>query len=141
MVIGMAISVGALVLLSLVMATGTGGLLAVMAGLGLFGVGLGFFIGPNNNSAVSAAPRALSSEAAALLSLMRVFGTSIGVAAASTLLSWRIEAPTGLVGHSLGVSPTAVLDAVMDGFLMVGAFAIVAAFAATAGCRTSGPVS
>jgi hypothetical protein len=45
---------------------------------------------------------------------MRVFGTSLGVASASTVLSWRIAAKTGISDRTLAVAEQALLGAVRD---------------------------
>jgi EmrB/QacA subfamily drug resistance transporter len=132
-----AIVIAALAVLSFVMTSGAGGLWGVLAGLALFGSGLGLFIAPNNTSTMSAASPALSSQAAALLSLMRVVGTSVGVAAAGSLLSWRLETHGGAGGGSLGVSPTVLNHAAVDGLAMVGVFAILAALAVSIGRRSA----
>lgn len=62
--------------------------------LALFGAGLGLYIAPATNAAVAAAPPALAGEAGALLNLMRVLGTSLGVASATATLSWASGAVT-----------------------------------------------
>lgn len=134
---GIAILVVALALLSLAMTTAASGLAGVLAGLALFGSGLGLFIAPNNASTMSAAPSALSSQAAALLNLMRVVGTSVGVAASGALLSWRLETHGGGEGGSLGVAPSLLNAAVVDGLAMVGVFAIVGALAVSLGRRAA----
>ena len=143
MLFGTAIALCALAVLTFVMklaaAGAVSGLLGVMAGLALFGAGLGLLIAPNNNAAVSAAPASLSSQAAAMLSLTRVFGTSVGVAAGAAMLSWRLEAVTGVAGSTIGVSAGDVLRASEGGFAMVGVFAVVAAFAATVGLKAPVP--
>jgi hypothetical protein len=86
---------------------------------------------------MSAAPSALSSQAAALLNLMRVVGTSLGVAASGALLSWRLETHGAGGGGSLGVAPQLLNAAVVDGLAMVGAFAIVGALAVSLGRRAA----
>ena len=58
---------------------------------------------------MSAAPRERSGEAGGLLNLMRVFGTSVGVAGASAVLSWRLA--TLLVAFAVIVGATSVLRA------------------------------
>jgi integrase len=60
-----------------------------------FGAGLGVFIAPNNHATINAAPQSLSGEAGAMLNLMRVLGTSLGVASASSMLSWRMQVASG----------------------------------------------
>src|SRR5262245_18276790 len=83
-------------------------------------------IARNNSATMSAAPGNRSGEAGALLNLMRVFGTSIGVAGASAVLSWRLEALTGVGNRTLTAPEEALLGAVNDGLLLLPAFAFLA---------------
>ncbi|MBL9059736.1 MAG: hypothetical protein JNK88_06910 [Mangrovicoccus sp.] len=53
----------------------------------LIGVGLGLFIAPNSAASIAAAPADLSGAAGSLLNLMRVLGTSLGVAVGATTLA------------------------------------------------------
>jgi EmrB/QacA subfamily drug resistance transporter len=132
---GIGLVVIAVALLAIATVAGLGGLAAVFIGLCLFGAGLGLFIAPNNNATINAAPAALSSEAAALINLMRVVGTGVGVATAGALLSWRIET-RGAAG-SLGVAPDLVQQGVAEGLALVGVFALVAALAVSFGHRAA----
>ena len=59
-----------------------------MAALAAFGVGLGFYIAPNNSATIGAAPQDKSGVAGGLLNLLRVFGAGFGVAAASAALAY-----------------------------------------------------
>ena len=87
---GMAICVAALIMLGLAEADPNASRLIGTAAFALFGVGLGVFIAPNNHETIKAAPASLSGEAGSMLNLMRVLGTSLGVASASSTLSWRL---------------------------------------------------
>jgi EmrB/QacA subfamily drug resistance transporter len=90
--------------------------------LALFGAGLGVFIAPNNAATLGAAPPDLAGSAGAMLNLMRVLGTSLGVASSSAMLSWRLHAAAfGLAADR------ALLGAVEDSLAMVAAFAVAAA--------------
>jgi MFS family permease len=123
---GMAVCVAALMLLSMAL-TGMGARVhSVMISLAVFGAGLGMFIAPNNSATMSAVPRERSGEAGGLLNLMRVFGTSVGVAGASAVLSWRLAALTGVGDRTLAAREEAVLGAVSDGLLLLVAFAVIA---------------
>ncbi|HTU54405.1 MAG TPA: DHA2 family efflux MFS transporter permease subunit [Acetobacteraceae bacterium] len=128
-VAGMAICIAALILLWLVATELRSSHPVFMAALALFGAGLGLFVAPNNSATISAAPAALSGEAGALLNLMRVLGTSLGVVAASSMLSWRIQAATGAPTSAAPVSGHALLGAVESGFTMLALFALIAAAA------------
>ena len=122
----MAVCIVALVLLSLSLSGVIGQSLAVMAALALFGIGLGLFIAPNNTATMAAAPDNRSGEAGGMLNLMRALGGSLGVATASSALSWRLEALTGIGNRTLAVSTDTLLAAVNDVLLLLGVFALIA---------------
>jgi EmrB/QacA subfamily drug resistance transporter len=125
-VTGMVICVAALILLSMVVTRTSANLAGVMVALAVFGVGLGVFIAPNNSSTMGAAPTDRAGEAGGLLNLMRISGTSVGVAAASSVLAWRLEVLTGMGDRTLAASEQALLGAVNDGLVMLVAFAVIA---------------
>ena len=125
---GMAICIAALILLSAVLTGAASSFVAVMIALALFGAGLGLFIAPNNSLTMSAAPGAHSGEAGGLLNLMRVLGTSVGIACASAVLSWRLAALTGVGDSTRNVSEQALLGGVTDALLLLAVFAGVAGF-------------
>jgi MFS family permease len=111
--------------------TGTpASLLYVMAMLAIYGTGLGLFIAPNNTATMNAAPPARSGQAGGLLNLMRALGTGSGVAAASTVLGWRLEMSTGLMDHTANAPEAALLAAIGDVLLMLSAFAVLAGLTA-----------
>jgi EmrB/QacA subfamily drug resistance transporter len=116
-VAGMAIGIAGIALLSFAMDTASR--LPEMAGMVLFGAGLGVFIAPNTHATIGAAPPTLSGEAGSLLNLMRVMGTSLGVASASSVLSWRTQGQV--------FDGQIVLDAVETGLAMLAMFAAIAA--------------
>ena len=137
---GMSVCVAALILLSMAL-TGTGSSVhGVMIALAVFGAGLGMFIAPNNGATLSAAPSDRASEAGGLLNLMRVFGTSVGVACASAVLSWRLAALTGIGHTTLGAPREALLAAVNDGLWLLIAFAAIAGAVSVLRGRPHGPV-
>jgi MFS family permease len=123
--VGMTLCCGALGLLSQSL-NGAGNGVARMGALALFGIGLGLFIAPNNSATIAAAPEERSGEAGGMLNLMRVLGCTLGIASASTALSWRLAALTGAGEHTLGVPTQTVLGAVNDVLWLLGAFALVA---------------
>ena len=133
---GMAFCIAGIVLLPLGLAGGTGHSPALMVALALFGIGLGVFIAPNNSATMASAPDHLSGEAGGLLNLARVLGGTIGVAVASTALSWRLQALTGSGRRTVGVPPQILFAAVNDVLWVLGAFAVVAAGAALLRGRT-----
>jgi EmrB/QacA subfamily drug resistance transporter len=124
-VAGMAFCIGAIVVLSVVaMEPDTSRMVGFVA-LAAFGAGLGVFIAPNNTATIGAAPADLSGSAGAMLNLMRVLGTSLGVASSSAMLSWRF----GAISHGDGrpIADGALLGAVESSLVMVAAFAAIAA--------------
>ncbi|MFG1344593.1 MFS transporter [Xanthobacter autotrophicus DSM 431] len=88
----------------------------------LFGVGLGVFIAPNNHETLKAAPSVLAGQAGSLLNLMRVLGTSLGVASATTTLSWSLAA-AGIADRATPVTGEALLDAVVTGLVLLAVMA------------------
>ncbi len=92
----------------------------------LFGAGLGVFIAPNNHATINAAPKNLAGQAGAMLNLMRVLGTSIGVASASSTLSWGIQLVTGSYGDWKSFPGSTTLYAVDIGLVMLACMAAVA---------------
>ncbi|HUC17312.1 MAG TPA: DHA2 family efflux MFS transporter permease subunit [Acetobacteraceae bacterium] len=128
-VAGMAISILSLLLLSLVADDPHVSRLIGGVALALFGAGLGVFIAPNTSATVSAAPPDLSGEAGALVNLMRVLGTSLGVVSASSMLSWQIQARTGAQSSAVIFEGRHLLKAVESGFAMLMVFALIAGLA------------
>jgi MFS family permease len=125
-VAGMLICVAALALLFGVLDGQPGGLPLVMLALAIFGFGQGLFISPNNSAIMAAAPVQLTGEAGGLLNVMRCIGTSVGIAAGSSLLAWRLQALTGQ-GSTTHAPADALLSASHDVILLLGAFAAVTA--------------
>jgi MFS family permease len=126
---GMAICIAALMMLRSVLAENAPDFMMVMFSLMVFGIGLGIFIAPNNSSTMAAAPSDHSGQAGGLLNLTRVFGTSLGVACASAVLSWRLTVLTGSGHSTLAVSAAAIRSAVTDGVVLLIVFAGIAAVA------------
>jgi hypothetical protein len=118
------------ILLWLCLTGEAGGDLAIMGALALFGVGLGLFIAPNNTATMASAPNNRTGEAGGLLNLVRVLGSAIGIAIASTTLSWRLKVLTGTGERTVGVATQTVLAAVSDVLWILLAFSIVAGSAA-----------
>ena len=61
-----------------------------------------------------------------MLNLMRVLGTSLGVASASSMLSWRMQIASGARRLSL-ISGRHLIEAAQSGLLMLAVFAAIAA--------------
>jgi EmrB/QacA subfamily drug resistance transporter len=128
-VAGMAVCLAALLLMALVADDPGAGRLLGMAAMALFGTGLGLFIAPNNTATVDAVPAAYSGEAGGMLNLMRVIGTSLGVAGASAVLAWRLQAMTGSSDDRAVFTGQPIMDAVESSLVMLAAFALIAAVA------------
>jgi EmrB/QacA subfamily drug resistance transporter len=123
---GMAVCVAALVILAIEEADPNASRLFGSAAFALFGAGLGVFIAPNNHETIKAAPASLSGEAGSMLNLMRALGTSLGVASASSTLSWRLQATTGAHDSSGPFAGHVLLGAVESSLAMLAGMAIVA---------------
>jgi MFS family permease len=126
-VAGMLVCVAALALLFAVLDGAPTSLPAVMLALAIFGIGQGLFISPNNSAIVAAAPAALTGEAGGLLNVTRSCGISIGIAAASSLLAWRIAVLTGSGYNTLHAAAHQLLSAGREVLILLGAFAAIAA--------------
>jgi EmrB/QacA subfamily drug resistance transporter len=123
---GMLICIAALALLFAVLDGTQGSLPLVMFALALFGIGQGLFISPNNSAIVAAAPASLTGEAGGLLNVMRSCGISIGVAAASSLLAWRLAVLTGSGHNTLHAEARHLLSSSHDVIILLGGFAAIA---------------
>jgi hypothetical protein len=98
-----------------------------MAGLAAFGVGLGLYIAPNNNSTMSAAPADKSGVAGGLLNLLRGSGGGVGVAASSAVLAWGLESASGIHEQTANAPEAALLAAVGDVLLLLALFGALGA--------------
>jgi EmrB/QacA subfamily drug resistance transporter len=125
-VMGMLICVGASVILFAVLDGARDGLPLVMLALAVFGIGQGLFISPNNSAIVAAAPASLTGEAGGLLNVTRSLGVSVGVAAASSLLAWRLAVLTGSGHNTLHANAHHLLAAGRDVIVLLGSFAAIA---------------
>ena len=123
---GMLICVVALALLFAALDGAPASLPLVMLALAIFGIGQGLFISPNNSAVVAAAPAALTGEAGGLLNVMRSCGISIGVAAASSLLAWRLALRTGSGHDTLHAEAQQLLAAGRDVTVLLASFAAMA---------------
>jgi EmrB/QacA subfamily drug resistance transporter len=123
---GMLVCAGALGMLFAVVDGTPASLPSVMLALALFGVGQGLFISPNNSAIVAAAPASLTGEAGGLLNVMRSCGISVGVAAASSLLAWRLAVLTGSGHNTLHAGARDLLSASRDVIVLLGGFAAIA---------------
>jgi EmrB/QacA subfamily drug resistance transporter len=102
----------------------------VMGALAVYGIGLGCYIAPNNSATMGAAPAGKSGVAGGFVNLLRAFGVGIGVAAASSVLGWRLELAVGLHRNTTTAPEAALLAATEAVLLMLAAFAALYAAAA-----------
>jgi EmrB/QacA subfamily drug resistance transporter len=123
---GMLICAGASSMLFIFLDGARDSLPSIMLALAVFGVGQGLFISPNNSAIVAAAPASLAGEAGGLLNVLRSFGVSVGVAAASSLLAWRLAGLTGSGHNTLHANPHDLLVAGRGVIVLLGSFAAVA---------------
>ena len=123
---GMLTCMAGLVLLFAVMNGRPGSLPQAMLALAVFGVGQGLFISPNNSAIMATAPAQLTGEAGGLLNVMRSLGISVGIAAASALLSWRLAILTGSGHNTLHAPAFHLSSAGRDVVLLLGGFATIA---------------
>lgn len=97
-----------------------------LSALALFGAGLGLFIAPNNHGTMEAAPADHSGQAGALLNLLRVSGTSLGVASGSAYLSWRL-AEMGMSGtRGAVIAGPQLVRAAVETLALLATFAVLA---------------
>jgi MFS family permease len=122
---GMALCLFALVLLML----SGGGQAATTLAFASYGAGLGLFIAPTNHLTLEAAPPASSGQASAMLNLLRALGTSLGVAAATATLGWRLAAEGGSPETWSSLPGSALLAAVGQSLLLLVVMAAVATLA------------
>lgn len=123
---GMAGCVAAVGLLWLSASMGEAGSPVRTVAFALFGAGLGVFIAPNNHETLKAAPGALAAPAGALLNLMRVLGSSIGVAAGTSSLSFGLDLATGSHTGAMRDAGPALVRAVDTGLITLAILALAA---------------
>ncbi len=126
---GILLCILGIVLLSVALSKTEYGVLR-MVSLALFGAGLGTFIAANSSATVAAVPQNKRGEAGGLINLMRALGSAIGVAAASTVLSWRMQVIAHVDSRTEGPS-AAVLTAVRHALWLPAILAVIAAIAAS----------
>jgi len=136
---GMLVCVAALALLFAVLDGAPASLPAVTLALALFGLGQGLFLPPNNSAIMGAAPAPLIGEAGGLINLVRCCGISVGVAAASALLAWRLAVLTGSGHSTLHAGPQQLLSASRDVIVLLAAFAAIGAAMSFARSRSRQP--
>jgi EmrB/QacA subfamily drug resistance transporter len=98
----------------------------IVLALAVFGAGQGLFTAPNNSAVMTATPPQLSGEAGSLLNVMRSLGMSIGIAAAATVLAWRLQELTGHGNTTVGAPPAELLAAARAVIVFLAGLCVVA---------------
>ena len=137
-VLGMALCGVSVGLLAVCLSDPSLGRIADFSSLALFGAGLGLFIAPNNHGTMEAAPAAHSGQAGALLNLLRVSGTSLGVASASAFLSWRLAVAGVVATGTSRIAGPQLLHAVVEALAPLALFAILAGAVSLVPGKSSG---
>jgi hypothetical protein len=75
---------------------------------------------------MGAAPSERLGVAGGVLNLTRSLGTSLGVAVASAVLSWRLAVRAGAPESTAQAPPGVLLDGIHDTLLLFAALAVVA---------------
>ncbi len=127
---GMLLAAGALVLLAL--SVQAAALAPLLLALILFGVGQGLFTAPNTSAIMGAAPARRLGVAGGLFNVTRSLGTSLGVAVATAVLSWRLAGRAGHPESTASAPPALLLGGVRDTLLLFAAVALLAAVVALA---------
>ena len=138
MLTGMALCFAALVPLRFALTGDASTMPVVLLSLAAYGAGLGLFIAPNNTATLKAAPPERAGQAGGLLNLLRAFGTATGIAIMSAVLT---AASAAALGHPAGthrVPSYVLLEGARTSLLVLGAFAVLAAVAATLRDRPTG---
>ncbi len=123
---GMVTCFAALCVLSLLAPAERIGLIPGLSLLALYGAGIGLFLAPNNAAAMSAAAAEFSGQAGAMLNLMRSLGAGIGIAAASSMLTWRMRGVTLDPSGDFTFGGHPLLAATESSFVMLLIFAAIA---------------
>ncbi|MGH6678508.1 MAG: hypothetical protein ACREDL_06160 [Bradyrhizobium sp.] len=87
---------------------------------------------------MAAAPAHSTGEAGSLVNVVRSVGMSLGVATASALLSWRLDALAGKPVSTISAAPTVLFAAGRSVILLLVCFAAVASLISLAGALLAG---
>ncbi|KQV70154.1 DHA2 family efflux MFS transporter permease subunit [Rhizobium sp. Root1220] len=124
---GMLIVSAGLFLLSLQLGPHTPSLAIVTASLVVIGIGQGVFLAPNNNSIMGSASASEAGEAGSLMNVTRDVGTSIGIAMAASLLSWKLRLLTGGSSSTLDANNADLTDAIRLVVIVLALLGLLAA--------------
>src|SRR5260370_35559397 len=89
-------------------------------------MGLGLFMAPDNDATLSAAAASYAGTASAMLSLLRVLGSCVGLSGVSSVMSWWMEAMAGSAGQDVFLAGHPLLEAVESSLGLLVVFALIA---------------
>jgi hypothetical protein len=124
---GMLVVFAGLVLLSLQLSADTPSLAVVTLSLVVVGVGQGVFFAPNNNAIMGSASASQAGEAGSLMNVTRDVGTSIGIAMAASLLSWKLRLLTGGSSSTIDASNADLTNAIRLVVIVLALLGLLAA--------------
>ncbi|MHC4944857.1 MAG: DHA2 family efflux MFS transporter permease subunit [Planctomycetota bacterium] len=93
-------------------------LLGAVLGLGIIGVGMGFFGSPNSSAILSGVPEAHVGEASGLSALMRTSGIAFGIAFSVTAFTWFSTHGDRTFSGRDDLEPSAYVDGIVPVFLL-----------------------
>jgi EmrB/QacA subfamily drug resistance transporter len=127
-VVGMALCTVATITISGLALHPIGTLISGLSAFAVFGIGLGLFMAPNANATIEAAPASRAGTASALVNLMRALGSCLGISAASSMMSWRMQQLAGVdTFDKVYFEGSRLLDAVESSLAVLVVFALIAA--------------
>jgi EmrB/QacA subfamily drug resistance transporter len=124
---GMLIVLSGLMLLLFQLGSTAPSLLIITLSLAIVGVGQGMFFSPNNSAIMGSASVSEAGEAGSLMNVTRDLGTSIGIAVAASLLSWKLRLLTGGSGSTFNASIADLTDAIRLVVIALALLGLVAA--------------
>jgi EmrB/QacA subfamily drug resistance transporter len=124
---GMLIVFAGLLLLSLQLGADTPSLSIITLSLLVVGIGQGMFLAPNNNAIMGSASVSEAGEAGSLMNVTRDVGTSIGIAMAASLLSWKLRLLTGGSSSTFDVSTADLTTAIQLVVIVLALLGVLAA--------------
>jgi hypothetical protein len=107
---------------------GSRAMISGLSAFAVFDIGLGLFMAPNANATIEAAPASRAGTASALVNLMRALGSCLGISAASSMMSWRMQQLAGVdTFDKVYFEGSLLLDAVESSLAVLVVFALIAA--------------
>jgi EmrB/QacA subfamily drug resistance transporter len=135
-VISMILCTAAIAALAAIAFAPKGTLITGLSAFAVFGMGLGLFMAPNSTATIGAAPLDRSGTAGALVNLFRVIGSCVGISAASSIMSWRMQDVAGSDAvDKVYFEGSPLLDAVESSLMMLAVFAVIVVVTAAINAR------